>query len=260
MKTISINLDQDIEFLNLYVLSDWHIGDKACKIDDIKAHIERIREDKNAVVICNGDLLNNATKSSVSDSYAETMNPQQQIEMVTMLLEPIKEKIIGFANGNHEARTYRESGIDLSSCICSRIGILDRYANEGGVIFLRFGMNKHHKNESRRQCYTIYFTHGSGGGRKEGAKAIRLADMSSIVDVDVYIHSHTHLPMIMKESSYRVTPCSTSVQCCEKLFVNSSAQLSYGGYGQRYEFKPSSTAFVIVRLNGSKREMRATME
>ena len=34
---------------------------------------------------------------------------------------------------------------------------------------------------------------------KEGrAKAIRLADMACIVDADIYIHSHTHLPMIMK--------------------------------------------------------------
>ena len=32
------------------------------------------------------------------------------------------------------------------------------------------------------------------------AKAIRLADMASIVDADIYIHSHTHLPMIMKQA------------------------------------------------------------
>ena len=42
----------------------------------------------------------------------------------------------------------------------------------------------------RQMCYTIYTTHGRGGGRKEGAKAIRLADMASIVDADIYIHSH----------------------------------------------------------------------
>lgn len=76
--------------------------------------------------------------------------------------------------------------------------------------------------------------------------------MASIVDVDIYIHSHTHLPMIMKQSFFRASRENSSVAKVDKLFVNTSAQLDYGGYGQTYEFKPSSTANPVIYLNGRK--------
>ena len=101
--------------------------------------------------------------------------------------------------------------------------------------------------------------HGSGGGRKEGAKAIRLADMASIVDADVYIHSHTHLPMIMKERFIRVCLPNSSFAYVDKLFVNTAASLNHGGYGEEYEFKPASTDTPVVYLNGHKKGARASL-
>ena len=42
--------------------------------------------------------------------------------------------------------------------------------------------------------------------RKEGAKMIRLADMTTVVNTDIYIHSHTHLPAIMGIDRLKSTP------------------------------------------------------
>ena len=123
---------------------------------------------------------------------------------------------------------------------------------------MRFG--KHSSgNHGRRVCYTIYTLHGSGGGRKEGAKAIRLADMASIIDVDVYIHSHTHLPMIMKQGFHRVDLSNSAVALVDKLFVNTAANLKYGGYGEAGEFKPSSMDTPVIYLNGTKKEFKARL-
>ena len=101
--------------------------------------------------------------------------------------------------------------------------------------------------------------HGSGGGRKEGAKAIRLADMASIVDADIYCHGHTHLPLIFRESFYRVSGSNSSVALTDKLFVNMGAALNYGGYGDKQGFKPASKATPVIYLNGHKREMWAKL-
>ena len=101
--------------------------------------------------------------------------------------------------------------------------------------------------------------HGSGGGRKEGATAIRLADMSSIVDADIYIHSHTHLPMIMKQSYHRIDKSNSMVRIVEKLYVNTAANLNYGGYGEAQEFKPSSKTSPVIYLSGKKKEMLARL-
>ena len=258
MKTIKISLPKELKSIEIHTFSDWHIGDKACDIEGIKAQIRHIENTPNAYVICNGDLMNNATKTSVSDCYAEAMPPMEQLQMLCTLLEPIKDKILMFTQGNHEARTYRSDGIDLTALLSQQLGLYNRYAREGGVVFLRVGVHPKHDRE-RQVCYTIYCTHGSGGGRKEGAKAIRLADMASIVDTDIYIHSHTHLPMIMKQDFYRIDTSNSAVAEISKLFVNTSAKLKYGGYGQTYEFKPSNTTSPIIFLNGTKKEFTARL-
>jgi hypothetical protein len=121
---------------------------------------------------------------------------------------------------------------------------------------VRFGWDKVHQ---RKQCYVIYANHGSGGGRKEGAKAIRLADMASIVDADVYIHSHTHLPMIMKQGFYRVSPQNSMVCNVTKLFVNTSSTLDYGGYGEIFEYKPNSKDTPIIYLDGTRKKADARL-
>lgn len=258
MKTIKISLPRELKNIEIHTFSDWHIGDKACDMESIKQQLLHIADTPNAYVICNGDLMNNATKNSVSDCYAEVIPPMEQLQTLCALLEPIKDRILMFTQGNHEARTYRSDGIDLTALLSQQLGLYDRYAREGGVVFLRLGnLNKH--SHDRQVCYTIYCTHGSGGGRKEGAKAIRLADMASIVDTDIYIHSHTHLPMVMKQNFYRIDTCNSAVAEITKLFVNTSAKLKYGGYGQTYEFKPSNTTSPIIYLNGTKKEFAARL-
>lgn len=263
LRTVKADLPSELDTLKLYTFSDWHIGDRFCDYDAIKREIQTVADTENAYVICNGDLMNNATKTSVSDSYAEEIPPMEQIDTVFSLLNPIKDKILCMTQGNHEARTYRNDGIDLTAIVAQRLGIYDRYVREGGVVFLRFGeLSKTatgKQGQKRKVCYTIYVTHGAGGGRKEGAKAIRLADMASIVDCDVYIHSHTHLPMIMKQSFYRIDKYNSCVAQVEKLFVNTSAKLGWGGYGQTYEFKPTSAENPVVYFEGSKKAFSARL-
>lgn len=262
MNSVKVELSRELDFINLHTFADWHIGDKSCKMDEIREEIDAVKKDPNAYVILNGDLLNNATKNSVSDSYAEVLTPQEQVNTVTALLGPIADKILMICGGNHEARTYRESGIDLTAIVASNLGLLSRYVREGGVLFLGLGettTTSQKGGPKRMQRYTVYATHGSGGGRKEGAKAIRLADMAAIVDCDLYLHSHTHLPMAIKEAFVRVDSHCFSTYIVDKLFVNTSAKLGYGGYGQTYEFKPSSTESPVVRLDGHKRAMKVVL-
>lgn len=258
MKAVKVNLSKDITQAKIHVFSDWHIGDRSCKLGEIQKQIEEVANSPDSFCILNGDLMNNATKTSVSDCYAEVIPPMEQLSELYRLLLPIKEKILLITIGNHEARTYRQDGIDLMRLLARQLGIEERYCREGGVLFLRLGKGAERHKEVQ-YSYTFYITHGSGGGRKEGAKAIRLADMASIVDVDIYIHSHTHLPMIMKQGFYRLSLQNSTVAKAEKLFVNTAAQLEYGGYGQTYEFKPSSSANPVIIVSGTQKEFSARL-
>lgn len=260
MKTVKVELSAELETIEIYTFADWHIGDSNCDMKAIQEEITKVKNKENAYVICNGDLMNNATKSSVSDSYAEEITPMEQIQRLTELLDPIKSKILMMLQGNHEARTYRTEGVDLTYIVAKQLGLSERYCREGGVLFLRFGSPiKNHGDKNRKTCVSIYATHGSGGGKKEGGKANRLADLSSIVDCDIYIHSHTHLPMIIKNSFYRVNTANSSIAKVEKLFVNTAAKLDYGGYGQSYQFKPSSVSNPIIIIDGRKKRFTASL-
>ena len=261
MYTIKAERPMEWETCNVYPLADWHIGDIHSNMDGINAQIQRVADDPYGLAILNGDLLNTALKSSVSDIYAEQAKPMEQVLTLIGLLKPIADKVIGATTGNHEARIYREDGIDIMRLVCRELGIEDVYHPDGAIIFLRFGtMQSHHAGEgTKRRLFTIYFTHGSGGGRKEGAKAIRLADMAATVDADAYVHSHSHLPMIFYESYYRTNPSNSSVQEVEKLFVNTGAELGFGGYGQRQEFKPSARRMPVIHLNARSGKATSTL-
>jgi hypothetical protein len=101
--------------------------------------------------------------------------------------------------------------------------------------------------------------HGSGGGRREGGKINRLADLATIVDADLYLMGHTHFPAVFKENYFRVNAGNSSVMEVEKLFVNSAAALHFGGYGDRQGYKPASRSNPVIYLDGRKREMKALL-
>lgn len=258
MRAIRIDLPRDMTSAEIHPISDLHVGDKHCRMDIIKERLDKIAAKDNAFIILNGDIINNATKTSVSDCYAEELSPMQQIERFVELFEPLKDRVLCADSGNHENRTYLTQGIDITQICMRELGIEDRYTKNGAVLFLRvgeMGAKEHH----RQVPYSFYCNHGSGGGRKEGAKAIRLADMASIIDVDIYIHGHTHLPMIMKQAFYRTDFTNSSFQKVDKLFVNTAAALDYGGYGEQYEFKPSSTDSPTIYLDGRKKQFSARL-
>lgn len=265
MNVIKIDLPQDISQLEIHPFADEHIGDEHCDIKRLLARIDYVKNTPNAYCILNGDILDNATKTSIGDVYMQEFNPMEQLKRAVEMFSPIKDKILCITHGNHENRTYKKEGINLSHLIARQLGLEDKYSPTSAVLFIRFGEQSCRQKETngsgkiRKVCYTIYTLHGSGGGRKEGAKAIRLADMASIIDTDIYIHSHTHLPMVIKQAFHRIDTKNSTVAFVDKLFINTADNLKYGGYGEAGEFKPSSMDTPVIYLNGTKKEFNARL-
>lgn len=259
MKAVKVNLPRDLQYIELHTLSDLHLGDRHCDYKSILSRVTEIENNPNAYVILNGDLINNATTQSISDTYGENLSPMEQLKQATDLFKPIKEKILAITSGNHENRTYRTDGIDLTEIMARELGIGDRYAPESVTLFLRLGDKAGKTHKGQQVCYTLFITHGSGGGRREGGKINRLVDLASIIDVDIYIHSHTHLPAVLKQAFFRADSQNSSVAKVDKLFVNTNAWLNYGGYGEAHGYKPASTHAPIIYLGGRKKEFTAKL-
>lgn len=258
MKVIKIDLPSELEKIELHTFADEHIGDEHSDIKRVLERIEYVKNTPNAYCILNGDIIDNATRTSIGDTYTQTLNPMEQLEKAIAIFEPIKDKILCITHGNHENRSYKKEGINISRLIAAQLGLIDRYTPTSATLFIRLGRGPS-RNHYRKILYTVYVLHGSGGGRKEGAKAIRLADLASIIDTDIYIHSHTHLPMIMKQAFYRVDNFNFAVTFTDKLFVNTSSNLKYGGYGEAGAFKPNSNDTPVIYLSGTKKYYEAKL-
>jgi predicted phosphodiesterase len=248
-------LSADLKEIEIHALSDWHIGDGMSDFRLIQQTLEYIKNTPNAFVMLNGDLMDTAICSSIGDTYGANLQPMEQLKTCVKLFEPIKDKILCILPGNHENRVYKTDGIDMTALMAAQLGLSERYTDTTALLFVRFG----HNDKGRKMCYTIYTTHGSGGGRKEGGKINRLADLATIVDADCYVCGHAHLPALFKERYYRPDPQNSAVACVDKLFVNTASTLDYGGYGDKQGYKPASKDNPIILLNGKEKKMRAIL-
>ena len=255
MKAIRADLPTDLRSVELLVLADYHYADPNSDHESIKRDLEYVATHDNAYCVLAGDILDCALKSSLGDVYVN-LSPMEELMFCSDLLKPIAHKIVGVVKGNHEARHYKTNGVDMTYILAKQLGVEDKYSVDTALIFLRFGKDcaKHH---FRPILYTIYLTHGTGGGRKEGGKIQRLVDLSTIVDADAYIMGHTHLPATLKTAYARPNPANSSITYCTKLFVNSAAKLDYGGYGDVGGYKPNAKDTPRIIFSGTEKKMYA---
>lgn len=256
MKAIRVDLPNDLHEAEVFVVADYHYADPNSDKDAMRRDISEIASKPNAYCVLAGDLMDCALKSSLGDVYTN-LSPMEELTACVEMFGPISHKIIGVVSGNHEARHYKTNGVDMTLLVAKQLGIESRYSNDTALLFVRLGQDDSHAHHKRPILYTIYLTHGTGGGRKEGSKIQRLVDLSAIVDADIYIMGHTHLPATLKTSFARPSAANNSITFCQKLFVNAAAKLKYGGYGDIGGYKPNSTDTPRILLDGTKKVARA---
>lgn len=257
MKVIKCDLPKELKSIELHPLFDLHIGDGLSDGLLIQETIDHIKNTPNAYCILGGDLMDTAISTSVGDTYGANLQPMQQMEVCVKLFEPIKNKILCVVPGNHENRIYRSDGIDITAIMAAQLGLQGKYSATASFLFVRLGEDQADGHHKRKVSYSLYCYHGSGGGKKEGGKINRLADMAQICDADVYICGHTHLPAVFRTGFYRASYQNNSVSYSEKLYVNTAAALNYGGYGETAGFKPSSKINPVIYLDGRKKKATA---
>lgn len=245
-------LSKEIKLMEIVLFFDLHIGSPKCRYDLIMSDIEYVKTHENAYAIIGGDIINNSIKASVGDVYEEQLSPMQQIKKAVTMFEPIKDKILCATSGNHEARSYKQDGIDLLYFFCAELGITEKYDAIGLVCSVKFGWDTYTHKKIR---YNIYVSHGTGnGGRTIGGKANGLERRSSvIINCDVYINGHTHTEIIFRDSVFYFDPYNNQICQKDRLFVNASSPLGYEAYAQTFGLKPSSTFSPRIYLDGTKK-------
>ena len=241
------------ETVEVIVLADLHIGDRNCDVRLVQELVDSVANTPNRFAILAGDIMNNAVIGSPSDTYLETLSPTDQLTYAVTLFKPIADKILAVVPGNHEERTLRTTGFDLTAAMCAELAISDVYSPTSALLFVTLGKNRH----SQAVVYSFYINHGRGGGRKPGGKINALQDYANIIDADIFVVGHTHMPATFKDSAFKIAQQRWTARLRERLFVNTASSLKYGGYGQRQGFQPASNSYPIILLSGKEHRMAA---
>lgn len=245
------------ENLNIYLLSDVHWEDSLCNRKKLFQWRDEVLSAENNFVIINGDIINAATRNSVSDVYSSKASPDRALDEVSDFIRPLVDanRVLAIIDGNHEKRVAKESGIKLMKRLSRELGIEELYAEEAYMLFLSFGQSQ--GRDCRQMVYSVYGRHGSGGGKKAGGKVNSLSDMQLVIDADIYVMGHTHMPVIFPSTYYRVNYRNRKVTPVEKMFVNTNAFLDYGSYGEEQGFSPTAIRWPVVILSGKERHISA---
>jgi hypothetical protein len=250
-------IDLPREFKAIYVIpiSDLHLGDPHVNFDKFYGYRKWIEDTPNAYVLLNGDLMNTATKGSVSNCYEESIRPSEQLKLAVKLFEPIKDRILAIVTGNHERRIQRDVDYDPSELLAGQLGVY--YGGDEAFLKIRFGSQN--RTTKKPHCYTVYATHGWAGGRTPGAKANSLQKLSDIVLADIYISSHVHTMVCYQDILLVPDLQNNKMMERKRTFASSGAFLTRGGYAVQKGYPQSKLGSVRLRLDGVRHDVHVSI-
>jgi ribosomal protein L25 (general stress protein Ctc) len=256
-KLIVHELSDTFDTLEIYPLMDLHIGDR--KTDTVLFHkfIQHILEQPNRFITIQGDLMNNATKSSVSNTYEETMNPQEQKKWLIHEFRCVKDRILCIVPGNHEERSTKDVDNHPLDDLATALELDDLYRHDGAFMKVSFGRKT---ANSKPAAYTLCCIHGSGGGAKSGGSVNKIEDfLYSVEGLDIMIMGHVHKKLAGRPSRVCIDPYNNLVSQRDTLWVIASAWQDYGGYAFRKMLRPSPKGKTPIILYGKEKYFEAVI-
>ena len=245
--------------LKIYPVGDVHLGAAEHMAHEWQEFCKSILEDENAYLILLGDLLSNATRSSVSNVYEEVMRPRDQKKLIAEQLRPLRERILGMVSGNHERRSGKDADNDPSLDIAAKLDIEDLYRRDAAFIKIQMGNNR--SDGFKNPTYVLACTHGAAGGRLTG-NAVNRAEqfgLGAIEGADALIVGHSHKPFVTKPGKIVIDPRHNIATIRPLVVVSCTSWLRFGGYAMQKMLMPSTNAPQIITLRGNRKEISVEM-
>ena len=252
------------EDITIIPLSDVHLGARECMEKEFRAFIDAMSEKPNVWWILGGDLLNNCTRSSVSDIFAEVMRPSYAKKAMAEILLPVADRILCAVGGNHERRSGKDADDDPMYDIMCKIHREDVYRENIAFLKLQFGdaykKNGVRSDGDKRPTYVLAVTHGHGGGQMTSGAVLRGERyLYSMEGVDALIFGHTHKPFTSVPGKICVDPRNNRVSVKPFRVINMTSWLEYGGYPAQKMLLPTAHCLHTLTLCGNHKEMVVTM-
>lgn len=214
-----------------------------------------IQNEENSYIILCGDLINNCTRSSVSNIFEETMRPSLQKKLMAEMLMPLRDKILCAVPGNHEARSGKDADDDPVYDIMCKLDLEDIYREN--MAFLKIQIGQVEGDGRKNPTYTFAVTHGSGGGILTGGAVNRAERFGYAIDgADALIVGHTHKPFNTYPGKIKIDANNNRVSVKPFHVVNCSSWLDFAGYAMRHMMLPTAHVAQKILLSGKSKDMK----
>lgn len=244
--------------IHIYLIADLHYGAIEFLRNEWAAFCKRVMADDKAYIITAGDMINNATRSSISDVFRETASPGTQKYWLAEQLEPFikKKKILCMTDGNHERRSEKDADLNPMFDVAMQLNCPDIYRADLAFLKLQFGNIK--GDGEHNPTYVIAVTHGAGGGALTGSSVNKSEKTAAYFDgIDVLVTAHTHKGHISKPAKYVVNKHNNTVKYSTTTVIGCTSWLEWGGYAMRKLMPPATVADPQqLILLGNKKEVR----
>ena len=242
----------------IYPIADVHYGALEHDAEGWARVCQEILDQPNAYVILNGDLINNATRSSVSNIFEETVRPREQKHTMVEMLEPLRDRILCITSGNHERRSIKDADDDPTYDIACKLDLEHLYRQN--IAFLNLGVGVRQDTGGANQSYRIAVTHGAGGGIYTGATVNRNERFGNVIDgLDCLIVGHTHKGTVTRPVKLVIDAANNRVVQRDYLVVSCVSWMSYGGYAAQKMLLPAANSYtpkLILRNNSHRRHAK----
>jgi len=235
--------------MKLAFIGDLHIGHISFNQNVLQMMFDEIDSDREHYrILLMGDLLECATKSSIGAGIIETnLTVDAQIERAIELFRPYRDLIDGIVEGNHEARIYKMTGIDVTKLIAQALDV--PYLRYTGVVKYTLG----------RIRYTVNMWHGSGGAGTIGNSFNKCIKMAEKTVSDVYAMGHTH--KLGCTSRQFTIPKTVQVEEITQHFILTGSALDYDEtYPDGMNLQRVSPGFPVATFKGSRREISVALK
>ena len=250
--------------ITIVPISDVHLGSPGCMEQEFMQFVETVKNTPNLYLTLGGDLIDNGTKSSVTNVFRATMSPSAQKKEMAKILEPVRDRILCFVPGNHERRSGKDADDDPVYDIAAKLDLEDLYRENIAFLKIQLGKPEYDsglKTRSEfRPTYCIVLVHGSGGGILTGASVNRGERFGYVIDgMDALIMGHTHKPFSTQPGKIQIDPRNNLVTVKPFKVICATSWLSFGGYAAQKMLLPSSHCLQTMTLRGKKKEIIVTM-
>lgn len=213
--------------IEIIPIGDIHMGDKAFtdeSLEKLKGYINYIKSNSSAYCFLMGDLCNCATLDSKSSPFTQNMDVNAQIKAIVDLFKPIKKKILGAIDGNHELRLERYCGYSPTISICERLEI--PYFKNSAVIIFR--MCCHGPRDVSRTSFSGYFHHTTGGGSTMGSKINKPEQLRNLIgNCDFYAGAHNHSMITGHTIIFKVNETTEKIEQLRQIILTTGGYLQF---------------------------------